>query len=414
MKNYTWNPVYNLIIKIKNDYINTFGSLDTYEFNEWMARLDKREYNEIFSHLKVKQVNNNILVRYDTEDMDRNMWKDPDSIFRECRSIVIDVVSEELVIVPFKKFFNLNEVQENRIENIEKELVNAKSIEITDKLDGSMQCARCYKGEVFITGSMALDRKSSWRLEDGFSKLSENHLQMITENPDFTFIFEYISIRDSHVVTYKLHQEGMYLIGIRNVFDGRQLSYKEIKDYSCKYGVSMTQIEGCSFEKIMQDAKKLKSGEKEGWVINIDGHMVKLKCDDYVDLHRVLNRFSSVNTIIKCIADNTYDDLISKVPDNYIDRINKIAKYIYGYMNSMNEKIEMYYKKAPIDDRKEYMIWVTVNCPVEIQGYMRQKYLGAEYHVLKTCYLKSTKYKKLHEMGLEEELFAFSDELEAI
>lgn len=243
MRNYTWNPVFNLVMKIKKDYINTFGSLDTYEFNEWLERLDKREYNDIFSHLNVKQVNYNILIRYDTEDMDRDMWKNPDSVFRECRSVVINVMDEELVIVPFKKFFNLNEVEENRIENIEKELINAKSVEITDKLDGSMQCARYYKGEVIITGSMALDRKSSWRLEDGFSKLSQNHLKMITENPDFTFIFEYISIRDSHVVSYKPHQEGMYLIGIRNVFDGRQLSYKEIKDYSCKYQVAMTEIE---------------------------------------------------------------------------------------------------------------------------------------------------------------------------
>lgn len=411
MKAYTWNPAYNIVIKIKQDYISTFGQLDTYEFQTWLSRLDKQEYNDIFNHLKVKQVGTNILIRYGMEEMDKSMWTDTESVFRECRSIVIDVVKEELVIAPFRKFFNLNEVLENRIENIEKELANAKSVEITDKLDGSMQCARCYKGELVITGSMALDRKSSWRLEDGYSKLSQNHMNMLTDNPDYTFIFEYISIRDSHVVAYKPHQEGMYLIGIRNVLDGRQLSYKKIEEFSLKYGVAMTKIEGYSFNEIMKEAKSLKSTEKEGWVVNIDGHMVKLKCDDYVDLHRVLNKFSSANTIIKNIADNTFDDLISKVPDNYRERIKCIAKHIYGYMKFMNDKIEDYYKKAPKDERKGYMIWVSQNCPLEVQGYMRQKFLGSEYHVLKTCYLNSTKYKKLHEMGLEEILSAYTDDM---
>jgi hypothetical protein len=78
-------------------------------------------------------------------------------------------------------------------------------------------------------------------------------------------------------------------------------------------------------------------------------------------------------------------------------------------MKSLNDKIEEYYKKAPKNGRKEYMIWVTANCPIEIQGYMRQKFLEVEYHVLKTCYLNSTRYKKVHEMGLEEALSVFTD-----
>lgn len=57
-----------------------------------------------------------------------------------------------------------------------------------------------------------------------------------------------------------------------------------------------------------------------------------------------------------------YDDLISKVPDNYKERLNRVAKVIYEYMKSMNEKIEDYYSKVPKEDRKEYMIWVTENC----------------------------------------------------
>lgn len=414
MSTYNWNPVFNLVMQIKKDYKEKFGSIDTIKFEDWLLRLDNKEYNNIFCPLKVKQLGDFILIRYGMDEMHESMWTDPESIYRECRSIVIDVANEQLVIAPFRKFFNLDEVEENKLETILNKIKSAKSIEITDKLDGSMQNARHYNGEIFISGSMALDRNSSWRLEDGYSKLSKGHRDMISDNPDFTFIFEYISIKDVHVVDYLPEQEGMYIIGMRNVFTGKQLSYKEVQRYASKYGVPMTKIEDRCFEEIMQDIKRLKSSEKEGWVLNIDGHMIKIKCDDYVELHRVLNKFTSVNAIIKSIADGMYDDLISKVPYNYKERLNRVAKVIYEYMKCMNKKIEDYYKKAPKENRKGYMIWVTENCPKEVQGYLRQKYLNGEYHVLKTCYANNTKYKKINEMGLEHTYAALFDELEEV
>ena len=346
------------------------------------------------------------------DEMHESMWTDTESVFRECRSVVIDIINEQLVLVPFRKFFNLNEVEENKFERIETEIKNAKSVEITDKLDGSMQSARYYNGDIFLSGSMALDRNNSWRLSDGYRKLTQNHKTMIAENAEYTFNFEYISIKDSHVVAYSIEQEGMYLIGMRNVYTGKQLSYKEVKDFAIKYDVPMTKIEDRSFDDIIYDSKRFKSTEKEGWVLNIDGHMIKLKCDDYVQLHRVLNKFSSVNTVIKSIADGTYDDLLSKVPENYTGRIRKIARLIYEYMKKINEAIDHYYLKAPVNDKKEYMVWVANNCPKEIQGYLRQKYLKKEYHALKTCFVNSIKYKKISEMGLEDKYFALFEDLE--
>lgn len=228
MNAYNWNPVFNLFLRIKQDYISTFGSLDTIDFKTWITRLDKKEYSDIFSCLKVNQFKEFILIPYDSINI-QDMWIDLNSIYRECRSIVIDVVNEDIVLAPFRKFFNLNEVEENKLENVILEMQSAKSIEITDKMDSSMRSARYYRGNILMSGSMALDASNSWRLEDGYSKLTENHKKMIKENPDNTFIFEYISLTDAHVVQYKRDEEGLYLIGIRNVFTVQQLSYKQVK-----------------------------------------------------------------------------------------------------------------------------------------------------------------------------------------
>ncbi len=421
---YKWNPVYNMVMKIKQDYENTFGKTKEYNtitikntlgenkeisvLEYWIQQLDKKEYNDFIQALQINQWNEFILIRYGLEEMQRGMWEDKNSIYRECRSIVLDIKNETLVLTPFRKFFNLNEVEENQLDNVQKEINQAKAIEITNKLDGSMQNARWYNNQIFMTGSMALNPEKSWRLKDGYSRLTDNHKQIIKQNPQYTFIFEYISLKDSHVVLYKKEQEGLYLLKMRNTCTGEQLSYNKTLEYADKYNVPMTKIENRSFAEILQLSKVLKSNEKEGWVLDIDGHMIKLKCDDYIQLHRLLDKISSINVIIKNIADNKYDDMISKVPDSYKPRVEKIANYIFNYKNKINKQINKYYDIAPKQDKKEFMIWVSKNTPKEIQGYIRSMYLGKEVNVLKT----TNRYKRLNEIGIDKSYLAIFADME--
>lgn len=122
MSTYCWNPVFNLFKKIKADYIEAFGQLDTIIFQDWLVKLNNSGYNDIFNCLKVNQFSDFILIRYDLIDVNNDMWSDSNSIYRECRSIVIDVINEEIVLAPFRKFFNLNEVEENKMESVISEI----------------------------------------------------------------------------------------------------------------------------------------------------------------------------------------------------------------------------------------------------------------------------------------------------
>ena len=55
-----------------------------------------------------------------------------------------------------------------------------------------------------------------------------------------------------------------------------------------------------------------------------------------------------------------------------------------------------YDRAAPKGSRKEFMVWVNSNVNRKIRGYVRMKYLGQPYNVLK----KSTGYLKLKDMGV--------------
>jgi tRNA splicing ligase len=162
---YEWNPVYNMVMDIKRKYLETFCSIDIYDLKYWVDMLDMEEYNNIFKYLVMSQYKGMVLLRYSLISMDkcknRDMWSNINSLFRECRSVVIDLVRDELVLAPFRKFFNLNEVPETSIDNIREKIATAHSVEITNKLDGSMQSARFYRGHIVLSGSKEMSPEKS-------------------------------------------------------------------------------------------------------------------------------------------------------------------------------------------------------------------------------------------------------------
>ena len=398
-----WNKPFNLVMEIKREYVKRFGAIDVYNFESWIEKLNVKKYNEVFDCLQFNQENEFLLIRYGIAEMQQGMWEDSDSIYRECRSIVIDLKKEQIVIAPFRKFFNLNEVSENDENILLEKIKDAESVEISDKMDGSMQSARWYNDDIFMCGSMAISKDNSWRLADGYDRLTFNQMEMIRENPNLTFIFEYISLKDAHVIIYNEDDEGLYLIGVRDITDGREWSYKEIEEISTLYNSPMTKLEN---EKTLQElinlSNELESTDKEGWVLNIDGHKVKIKCDDYVKIHRLLDKVSSVNVIIEAIADNKYDDLISKVPKSYRDRVEYVAKQVFEYKRTTEDFAKSLCEEGikRSNTRKDYMILID-KCEISpsVKGLARELYLGNSINALKT----KNRYKRSSEIGIKME-----------
>lgn len=412
MTKYSWNLFYNKIIEIKQVFIKN-STKDPYTFdktkfsscvNWWVYELNIDEYTNIFKSVNTTQFGSLILFKYDMIQAITysDMWINKNSIYREARSVLIDVVSEQLVVCPFKKFFNINEVEENKIENLVSEIKNSKVFEISDKLDCSMQNASVYNGEAILIGSASIDPNNSWRLANGYSKLTENYKTMILHNPTLTFCFENINLEDSNIVNYTKEDEGLYLIGIRNKETGEQYPYSVCKNYAEKYNIKMTSIEkDLTLDDILNLSKELKSHKKEGWVIYIDGRLVKIKCDDYVKLHKIVGKLSSVNVIIQSIADETFDDLFSKIPNAYKKRVTEISSRIFEYKIKTEKQIDEAYNFAMCNcenfTRKDFMIWIDTHVSENIKGYVRSKYLGKPYNVLKKA---KDGYKSAGEMGI--------------
>lgn len=402
---YKWNNMYKMVMLIKEDYNSTFNDGEKV-FKEWLRKLDNSVWDDLFSCIQTTQRGRFLLLRYGLHDLEEGMWTKPNSIYRECRSLVIDLENDNIVLSPYKKFFNLGETEDNSLENILEKLNNAEVVEFADKLDGSMVSAGCYEGELFVSTSKAIDPKDSWRLEDAISMFDKNYTEFIKSYPYMTFIFEYISLKDAHVVNYDKKDEGLYLIGGRSLLTGREINYSEVKYLANKYGLKCVDLEtDITFNELLDRSKIIKANEKEGWVINIDGHRVKIKGDEYTNLHRLLSIASSPNVIIRAVADGTFDDVYSKMPDLYKPRILKIAKLLWERDKELRTLArELSNKMKEFETRKEAMIWLyEQEVPKKlnrVKGYAIFEYDGKEYNVFKK---RAMGYYNLNQLNIDED-----------
>lgn len=402
----SWNPMFDECIKLKKKYIDYFGNYVGFKDMIETFRQEGISYNPIFNEVQINQHEDLVLIRYGLHEMGKGMWEDEDSPLREARSLVFNLRTEEMVLTPFRKFFNLNEVWETSTEVVEVKIKYCKVFEVSEKMDGSMQSYRWYNGEIVGSGSMALDTKNSFRLEEGFEMLTENHKRMLKDFPTVTFIFEYISEKDKHVVPYDYSKKkGLYLIGARSVIDGEEYSYNVIKDLSSCYGIPCCKTyQYNTLSEVLEHLNKMTVRDGEGFVLNIDGFKLKLKCEDYLQLHRLDDKLSSPNVLIQAYAEGTIDDLYANMTPLMKEKNKDVMDTIEKFMYKMRHKIDMNLDEVNMmvrldgteeENNKKLHKFINEFVDKDVREYVRMTYLGREYNILKS---RGGRYIKIEEI----------------
>ena len=402
----SWNPMFDECIKLKKKYIDYFGNYVGFKDMIETFRQEGISYNPIFNEVQINQHEDLVLIRYGLHEMGKGMWEDENSPLREARSLVFNLRTEEMVLTPFRKFFNLNEVWETSTEVVEVKIKYCKIFEVSEKMDGSMQSYRWYNGEIIGSGSMALDPKNSFRLEEGFEMLTENHKRMLKDFPTVTFIFEYISEKDKHVVPYDYSKKkGLYLIGARSVIDGEEYTYNAIKDISSYYGIPCCKTyQYNTLSEVLEHLNKMTVKDGEGFVLNIDGFKLKLKCEDYLQLHRLDDKLSSPNVLIQAYAEGTIDDLYANMTPLMKEKNKDVMDTIEKFMYKMRHKIDMNLDEVNTmvrldgteeENNKKLHKFINEFVDKDVREYVRMTYLGREYNILKS---RGGRYIKIEEI----------------
>ena len=384
---YSWNIAFQYIMNIKHQYMEKFNSENTYSLIDMCLKLNTPELNNFLKCVDIKVIGPFNIIKYSLiKGGDSDLYINENSIYRELRGIVVDMEKEEIVLCPFRKFFNIDELPETDINYVSSEIYNLlknnKPVDITDKMDGSMLSAGWYLNKPFIAGSGSLDKNKNPRLKECEKWLKPYH-KMLEENPGYTFIFEYISLNDRHVVVYTEKDEGLYLVGMRNKYTGKTEMYHTLKEYARRYDVPLTKKETKDFSEIIGSTSKFEGIDKEGWVINTGEHMYKLKTDDYINLHRIFMCING-NTVTEMIASNIFDDIRAKLPNELRKEADEIASHVYLYTKKMDRTIDYFYNKyKSIEDRKQFALEIQKNVPKSLVPYIFMKADGKEFEFLK-------------------------------
>ena len=244
------------------------------------------------------------------------------AIRRECRGIIFDNETGDILRRPYHKFFNVNE----RPETENAHLYEGHSL--LEKLDGSM-IAPFFNRGVLVFGTKMGATDVAKPVEE-FVNNNPQYIDFSCEliENGFTPIFEWCSRKQRIVLDYP--EDRLILTAIRNMEQGSYIinlhnNYPVI----VKYNIPIVQSfhSHRSVSGLIEYTRDLQ--DTEGFVVRFDnGHMVKLKCDWYVQIHKAKERILQDRHIAELILDQKLDDVKAHLPQEERDRLSQFENEI--------------------------------------------------------------------------------------
>lgn len=261
----------------------------------------------------------NYIVR--TENTFPKVESYKEAILRECRGITFCNTTGKVLSRKYHKFFNINETEEVQAFNIDLSVPHI----VLEKLDGSMITPILVNDNLIYTTKMG-DTDVAKLTKEFFNK-NENYNEFSAHllNKGFTPIFEFCSRKQKIVIDYPV--ERMVLTAVRDNYTGQYISYKSMKELSERFNIDCVKALDSQITNIasfMEEVKYLVGAE--GYVIRFDnGHMLKVKADEYLRIHKALDSLCFEKDIILNILDDKMDDILPYLPKDIATKITDFS-----------------------------------------------------------------------------------------
>lgn len=248
------------------------------------------------------------------------------AIRRELRGIIFDAKTGDIIRRPFHKFFNVNEREETQDHVVDLSRPHA----ILEKLDGSMIAPFIVDGQM-IWGTKMGATDVAKPVEEFVKNNSRYHTfayDMIYTG--LTPIFEWCSRKQRIVLDYGT-EDQLVLTAVRDMHTGEYISMDEFNGNSTGYIETFEyynipvvrafepQTDMKAFLEYVRDLEDL-----EGFVVRFDdGHMLKLKCHWYLQIHKAKEAILQDRNIVELILDEHLDDIKAHLPAEDRDRLTQ-------------------------------------------------------------------------------------------
>jgi RNA ligase len=275
-------------------------------------------------------------------------------IRRECRGMIFDTATGNLISRPYHKFFNVGEREETNLDKINLTQPHV----VLEKLDGSM-IRPIPTPEGFRLGTKA-----------GITDVAMNAEYFVADKPEYakfikssfacglTPIFEWCSRKNRIVVDYP--DDQLILTAVRDMRSGNYIPYSQMVETGKNYDIPVVKAiagDETDIEKIVSHIRKWDDGE--GVVIRFDnGHMVKIKADEYILRHRSKEQINSEKNIIQVILNDSVDDMIPLLTPEDAQRLKDFQQSFWCAVDEVSSDLTEIFKGGDkmYPDKKEFAV----------------------------------------------------------
>lgn len=304
------------------------------------------------------------------------------------RGLVMDK-DYNIILRPFKKFFNMEELNGNYPKN--------ESFEVYDKMDGSL----------FIVGvdsfrNLICCTRGSFQSEQaqvGYEILMNKYSNLIDKLLiGKTYLFEVIYPENRIVLSY----DGMKDIVLLTIVDNEtgldsldgNVGFNAVKKIDC-----ITDLESIK--------EKYQTESDEGFVIKFipSCFRMKVKFDEYVRLHRILTQVSTKD-IWKTLRDGkSVNQMIEKVPDEFFSWVSEEVSKLTSKYLEIESSAKEEYEIIKIDlgelfsNRKEFALKASQSKyrSILFAFYLGKSYTQTIWNMIEPEYQKPFKQNNLDE-----------------
>ena len=303
------------------------------------------------------------------------------AILRELRGLIFDSATGEVISRRYQKFFNLGEREDVVDIDVSRDHI------ILTKLDGSMVTPyRTSNGNLYWGTKMGVTEVADQALKFVSTRKNYTEFANMAIDEGFTPIFEWTSNKQRIVLNYP--EDDLILIAMRNNKTGYYVPYEAIVVNAMRYGINYVrsyEIKRLSSDNLNFniDVASFISGIKsleneEGIVIRFNsGHMVKLKSDWYVSLHRAKSLLENERDVVGIVLDNGEDDLYPLLDEEDKDRLYNFAEGLWKDIFAMESKVNSNLWHSSSMSRKEFALSIADQSPsfrsLSFIGFDRKK-----------------------------------------
>ena len=232
------------------------------------------------------------IYKYAKKVFFKRLWK-TNPVFEKARGIVLDI-SGNVVVHPFDKIYNYGEYDTGL------DVAKDKSVHVIEKLNGFLGCIskHPFKEELLLSTTGSLTSPFIQYIRDFITpELTRNLLSYFKDNKQ-TLMFEVIHPEDKHIIEYSPEQNGLWLIGARDLdFKSQPLNEIELDKLGSKLGFRRGFWYEAKFGDVLE---KLQNSELEGFMIRdavTDETLMKIKTNYYL-VTKFIGRLSQKMTTL--------------------------------------------------------------------------------------------------------------------